>query len=159
MVIGCPGAGKSTFARALREKTGLPVTYLDRLFWNADRTHVSREELDSRIARAAAEPAWIIDGNYTRSLGLRLDRADKVFFLDYPVEVCLSGVRARRMTVREDMPWVETEEDAEFMQYIRDFAAAQLPKIHAILSQYPQMDITVFRCREEAEAYLQGMKP
>ncbi|MEY8605912.1 hypothetical protein [Muribaculum intestinale] len=28
IIIGCPGAGKSTFARKLSAKTGLPLYYL-----------------------------------------------------------------------------------------------------------------------------------
>ena len=33
LVIGCGGAGKSTFARELGARTGLPVVHLDRLYW------------------------------------------------------------------------------------------------------------------------------
>ena len=33
IVIGCPGAGKSTFARRLRDETGLPLYYLDLLVY------------------------------------------------------------------------------------------------------------------------------
>ena len=40
MVIGCPGSGKSTFSRALHSKTGLPLFYLDMMYWNPDRTRV-----------------------------------------------------------------------------------------------------------------------
>ena len=46
IVIGSPGAGKSTFARALRDRTGLPLYYLDMLWHKPDRTNVSREEFD-----------------------------------------------------------------------------------------------------------------
>ena len=31
LIIGCPGSGKSTFARALHEVTNLPLVYLDML--------------------------------------------------------------------------------------------------------------------------------
>ena len=48
IVIGCPGAGKSTFARRLQGVTGLPLIHLDMLFWNEDKTTVSREEFDKR---------------------------------------------------------------------------------------------------------------
>ena len=51
MVIGCPGAGKSTFSRALRDKMGLPLFHLDILFWNSDKTNVSREEFDQKLSR------------------------------------------------------------------------------------------------------------
>ena len=49
IVIGCPGAGKSTFARRLRDLTGLPLFYLDRIWHKADRTTVSREEFDAAL--------------------------------------------------------------------------------------------------------------
>ena len=48
IVIGCPGAGKSTFARQLREVTGLPLYYLDMLWHRPDRTNPPREENDAR---------------------------------------------------------------------------------------------------------------
>ena len=38
IIIGCPGSGKSTFARELHARTNLPLYYLDMLYWNADRT-------------------------------------------------------------------------------------------------------------------------
>ena len=46
IVIGCPGAGKSTFARKLAEKTGLPLRYLDMIWHRADRAVIGREEFD-----------------------------------------------------------------------------------------------------------------
>ena len=48
IVIGCPGAGKTTFAEKLRDKTGLPLYYLDAIWHKPDRTHISREEFPSK---------------------------------------------------------------------------------------------------------------
>ena len=36
IIIGCPGAGKSTFARKLRDDTNLPLYYLDMLWHKED---------------------------------------------------------------------------------------------------------------------------
>ena len=119
IVIGCPGGGKSTFARALQNLTGLPLTHLDMLYWNADQTTVSREIFDERLQSVLEKDAWIIDGNYARTMEKRLQNCDTVFFLDLSTEVCLSSVRGRIGTKRSDLPWIETEEDAEFMEYIR----------------------------------------
>ena len=47
IVIGCSGAGKSTFARALAEKTGLPLCHLDLIWHRADKTHITREEFEA----------------------------------------------------------------------------------------------------------------
>ena len=50
IVIGCPGSGKTTFAEKLCDKTGLPLFYLDAIWHKPDRTHISREEYDARLA-------------------------------------------------------------------------------------------------------------
>ncbi len=115
IVIGCPGAGKSTFARRLREKTGLPLYYLDMLWHKPDRTNMSQEEFDTRLQEILKQERWIVDGNYLRTLEMRLQACDTVFFLDYPLELCLEGARARIGTVREDLPWQEAEHYLEKM--------------------------------------------
>lgn len=158
LVIGCPGAGKSTFARTLRDKTGLPLYYLDMLWHKPDKTNVTREEFDTGLEQWLMEPRWIIDGNYLRTLESRLRACDAVFFLDYPLEVCLSGARDRVGKKREDLPWVETGFDPEFRQWILDFARDQRPRILELLKQYRQgREIQVFPDREAANAFLLGM--
>ena len=89
LIVGCPGGGKSTFARALRDRTGLSLHYLDRIWHRADGSHLSREEFDRRLAELLAGDRWILDGNYLRTLEPRLARCDTVFFLDYPPALCL----------------------------------------------------------------------
>ena len=155
-VIGSPGAGKSVFARALREKTGLPLYYLDRIWHKPDKTIVSREEFDRRLPEILAEERWIIDGNYRRTLRPRLERCDAVFLLHYPKEVCLAGAASRIGTVREDLPWVEDELDEEFRQWIEEFPEKQLPEIVRLLGEYPDRTVTVFKSREEAERWLKN---
>lgn len=158
LVIGCSGAGKSTFARRLRDITGLPLYYLDRLWHKADRTHITREEFDRVLAEWLARPAWILDGDYSRTLPQRLEACDTVFFLDFPLEVCLAGVENRRGAQRPDMPWVEEELDAEFLQYILDFGQAQLPAIRAMLEPYRgRRQILTFRSRAGADAWLNAL--
>ncbi len=158
IVIGCPGAGKSTFARRLREKTGLPLYYLDMLWHKPDRTNVSAEEFDVCLQKILEQENWIVDGNYLRTLEMRLQACDSVFLLNYPLEVCLEGARARIGTVREDMPWQETELDEEFRQWILDFPRDQLPVIRKLLEKYgDKRNIVIFQSRQEAELYLKGL--
>lgn len=154
LVIGCPGSGKSTFSRQLSKMTGLPVVYLDSLFWNADKTHVTKEEFTVRVSQAMESGQWIIDGNYGRSLPMRLEKCDTVFFLDYPLQICLEGVNARLGTVRPDLPWIETEPDPEFMEYIHEFHQEQLPELRKLPGRYPGKTFIAFHSREEASAYL-----
>ena len=155
LVIGCPGSGKSTFARSLREKTGLPLYYLDQIWHRPDRTNVTREEFDAALARILARDCWIIDGNYKRTLESRLKACDTVFLFDLPAAACLEGAAARIGTKREDLPWVEEEFDPEFRQYILDFRGDQLPRIYELLEWYGSgKSLIIFHSREEADAWL-----
>lgn len=158
IVIGSPGAGKSTFARKLRDMTGLPLYYLDMLWHRPDQTNISKEAFDTRLGEMLKTDKWIIDGNYLRTLEMRLRECDTVFLMDYPLEVCISGAESRIGKQREDLPWIESEFDEEFKQWIIDFPQNQLPQIYELLSQYRESrNIVIFRSRKEAEEYLEGM--
>lgn len=158
LVIGCPGGGKSTFARRLRDVTGLPLIHLDLLYWNSDKTTVTREVFDSRLEKVLAEDAWIIDGNYARTMERRLQKCDTVYFLDLPTETCLAGIWARVGTSRPDMPWVEQDTDREFVEFVKNFFAENRPKILKLLETYGNKNILVFNNHAEAEEHLQALK-
>ena len=155
IVIGCPGSGKSTVSRALHNKTGIPLYHLDMMYWNADKTTVEKSVFLERLSAVLEKDEWIIDGNYKRTVERRLAACDTAFLLDYPVEVCLAGVAARVGQEREEMPWTATALDPELVQYIRDFAATQLPHDYELLERYGEgREIVIFRSREEADAWL-----
>ncbi|MBQ1371495.1 MAG: adenylate kinase, partial [Oscillospiraceae bacterium] len=158
MVIGCPGSGKSTFSRKLQGLTGLPLFHLDQMYWNADRTTVPKALFRERLAQVLRQSAWIIDGNYGATLEQRLLVCDTVFFLDYPLELCLEGVRQRRGKARPDLPWIEPvgEEDPEFLAFIRAYRQESRPKV-LLLEQHPEKQIYIFTNRTEAEAYLRKL--
>ena len=154
LVIGCPGSGKSVFARSLGRICDLPVVHLDNLFWLPNETTVAPCEFDARLDRALAERRWVMDGTYARTLARRLAVCDRVFFLDYPVEVCLEGVAARIGTKRPDIPWIERRFDPEFFAYVRTFNRCVRPGILHTLAAFAQVPRTVFHTRAEADAYL-----
>lgn len=156
LIIGCPGSGKSTFARALHEKTGLPLFYLDMMYWNADRTKVARPLFLERLQYALQQEEWIIDGNYKSTMEMRMQACDTIFFLDYSTEVCLAGIASRQGKPRADMPWIEKEGeiDEDFMDMIRNYRTDARPNVLRLLEKYKDKNIVVFRTREEAAAYL-----
>lgn len=159
LVIGCPGAGKSTFARKLRDRTSMPLYYLDMIWHRADGTNISREEFDRQVREITCREQWIIDGNYLNTLEMRLQKCDTVFLLDYPMELCLAGAKERIGKKREDLPWIETEFDQEFRQWIVDFPEDQLPQIYRMLEKYSgSRKLFVFRKREDADAYLASLE-
>ena len=158
MVIGCPGSGKSTFSRALSQITGLPLTHLDLLYWIAEKTTVERSVFLERLSEVLQKDAWLIDGNYSSTMELRMQECDTVFFLDYPADICLQGVRNRQGKPRPDMPWVETEEDTEFLEYIQNFHKENRPQVLELLQKYSHKTIYVFQNRREAHMFLANCK-
>ena len=80
IIIGCPGAGKSTFARKLSDKMHLPLYYLDMLWHKPDRTTVDRNIFDEKLKEIVLKEKWIIDGNYGRTLEMRIQWCEAIFF-------------------------------------------------------------------------------
>lgn len=155
IIIGCPGAGKSTFARILSDKTHLPLYYLDMLWHKPDRTTVDRKIFDKKLKEIVLKDKWIIDGNYGRTLEMRIQACEAVFLLDFPVAECLTGVDSRIGKQRVDMPWIETEFDEEFRQWIIDFPKNELPIIYELLDRYKsEKNIYVFHSRADIDGYL-----
>jgi adenylate kinase family enzyme len=141
LVIGIPGAGKTTFARTLAARTGLPLIHLDAEFWQPGWKVTPRAAWRAKVAELAAQPAWIMDGNYGASLDLRLPRADCVAWFDYPRHVCLRRVAWRLANgygrVRSDLAQGCPERfDREFLRYIWDFPAKSRPNIEAALARH-----------------------
>ena len=157
IIIGCPGAGKSTFARKIAAKTGLPLHYLDMIWHRADRTVIGREEFDRQLDKLLKEDEWIIDGNYARTLPKRLVYCDTVFFLDIPLEVCIEGAKSRLGKERVDMPWVDYELDPEFLQWIIDFPRDVVPEIERHLKNFDKTIIR-FHSRTEADNFIESLK-
>ena len=155
IVIGCPGSGKTTFAEKLNKCTGLPLYYLDTIWHKPDKTHISRDEFDERIREIFNTHEWIIDGNYNRTIEMRLQHCDTVFFFDLPTDVCLQGAKERLGKGRYDLPWIEKELDPEFEGFIKEFAEKSLPKIYNLIEKYKaEKDIVIFKSREEADDYI-----
>lgn len=155
IVIGSPGAGKSTFARKLGDLTGIPLYHLDMIWHKSDKTNISREEFNIKLMNIIKENRWIIDGNYQHSLEIRLKQCDTVFLMDFPLEVCLLGAKSRIGKKREDLPWIETKFDEEFKQWIINFPKDNLPKIYKLIEKYQVgKNIVIFRSRKEADDYL-----
>ena len=88
LVLGCCGSGKSTFARRLGALTGRPVVHLDKLFWKPGWIQAAKEEFYTLLIEALSRDAWIIDGNYSSTLPLRLESCDQVVYFDFPRLVC-----------------------------------------------------------------------
>ena len=158
IVIGCPGSRKTTFAEKLNKITGLPLYYLDAIWHKPDKTHISREEYDKRLTEIFATPEWIIDGNYKRTIEVRLRECDTVFLFDLPTEICLQGASERIGKGRYDLPCIETELDPDFKGFIEQFSEKTLPYISELIDKYgSEKQVIIFKSREEADEFIGKM--
>ena len=157
IVIGCPGSGKTTFANKLAEKTKTEIFYLDTRWHLPNKDHVSREEFDRKLSEILKKDEWIIDGNYQRTLEVRLKACDTVFLFDLPTEVCIQGAMERVGKYRPEMPWLETEFDPGFREEIETFKIKNHDAIYTLLETYKEgRKITIFKSRREADEWLKN---
>lgn len=153
LIIGSPGAGKSTLARKLARILDLPLVYLDMIYHQVDHTVLSQVEFDKQLKTELEKPDWIMDGNYARTLSERQKKADLVIYLDYPTEICLQGIRERIGKPREDMPWeTETELDPEFEEFVRNFDQTK-PELEEKLKSHA--NVHIMHSRKEASEFLE----
>lgn len=82
-VVGTSASGKSTFGKALADVLGVPFIEMDALFWRPNWTEPSDEEFFANLQAAIALPAWVLDGNYTRTIPIKWNDVDTVIWLDY----------------------------------------------------------------------------
>jgi adenylate kinase family enzyme len=160
LVIGCPGAGKSTFARRLQHQTELPIISLDAEFWRPGWIATPRAAWRQRVATLVASDRWIMDGNYYASLDLRLPRADVVIWFDLPRWLCLSRVTKRVALsygrVRPEMAAGCPERfEVAFMRYIWNFNTVEAPQIReALMHHGSHLTPVIFRRYADAEHFL-----
>ena len=158
LVLGCPGAGKSTLARSLGEALSLPVVHLDKLWWKSGWINRTEGEFDALLDAVLLGEEWVIDGNYLRTLPRRLERCDAVVLLDYPRRVCLLRALRRILTwrgrTRPDMAADCPERlDGEFVRWIWDFHRTQRPQVLELLDGWTG-EKHVFRSTKDCARFL-----
>lgn len=159
LIIGCPGAGKSYFAKALGKLLNIPVIHMDNIYWKKDKTSISHEELIEKMQPYLEQDEWIIDGNYHNSLKHRIQYATDVFFLNISREECIKGMIERIDVPRDDIPWVESEKDAEeLIAWTEDYEARTKFIEETLLEENQHITVHTLKSRQEMNEYIENLK-
>lgn len=163
IIIGSCGAGKSTLAISLAKKLELPLVHLDRIRFVGSWQERPREEFDEILLSELEKPRWIIDGNYNRTIPLRMRYCDTVVFLDFPRLVCLWGVVTRVIKyhgkTRPDMGDNCPERfDFEFLKFVWNFRSKHRKRYLEMLAAAKDKEIIILRSRRQAKRFLEEVK-
>ena len=163
-VIGYCGAGKSTLARALGERYGIPVLHFDRVHWAPGWRERDKTEAHQIAHQFMEQPEWVIDGNYMKyEFQRRMSEADAIIFLDFPRLNCL--VRAwkryfhyRGMTRADMTEGCPEKMDPKFMWWIlwKQRTKKKKEEFRRLLAEYPDKAV-VLKSQKEIDKYLEGL--
>ena len=159
LVIGSGGSGKTTLARRLAARLNIELIHLDSLYWKPGWVETPKSEWLKIVEEIVNRDTWIMDGNYSGTLDLRIRACDTVIFLDIPRLVCLWRVGKRLL-----LNWNKTRPDmAEecrekfnpgFMLWIWGYRKRTRPKVLALLSESTSKRILVLRSQRDIKEFL-----
>ena len=160
LVLGCCGAGKSTFAKQLQRLTGLPLIHLDQEHWLPNWVEIDAPSFQKKVDILVKQPRWIMDGTFAGTLDVRLAAADTVIYIDFPAWKCLWRVVKRvwhyNGRPRPDMPEGCNERwDWAFMHYVAVFNSVKKPRIFKKIEAVAAgKTVRIFKTDKEVAAYL-----
>ena len=163
LIIGCPGAGKTTLARQLGEKLNLPVVHLDSIFWSPGNwEHLDSENFEAALQPELDKPRWIIEGNYDRTLRMRMQYCDTVIWLDYSRFACMFGWFMRmvlnRGKVRPDMaPGCFERFEWDFAKFIWNFRKENREKYYRLFNESEGVETIVLKSRRMVKRLLRSL--
>lgn len=158
-IIGSPGAGKSTFSRALSKKTGIPLLHLDYYYHQKGTDYENNKQtwLD-KVAELTAGDTWIIEGNYGSSYAQRIPKSDTLIFMDMPSWLSIWSVLKRRFQFRNkkrtEMPddWVERI-DPGFFKFVLLFRFKSRKDVTDGIEKYKHDNLEVITFKNRKAAY------
>ncbi len=166
VIVGSPGAGKTTFSRILATKTGLPLVHLDYHYHDKSKDYyneLNKPAWRAHVLKLMEPKQWILDGNYSSTFPERFKAADTIIFLDYPTHISFGRV-LKRIVIS---PWVERidmPDDWEeginlgFLKFVWLFNARYRQKITNVLEDNTNKYIVVLKNPKQATTFLEGLQ-
>ncbi len=163
IVVGCGGAGKSTFSKRLSSILNLELIHLDQYYWKPNWVETSKEEWTNIVENLCKKDQWIMDGNFGGTMDLRIQRADTLIFMDYSTLSCLWRITKRTFNYykrsRPDMtPGCNERIDLQFYWYVATHNRKKRKKLLDKLNRYQsEKSIHILRNDREVNAFIEGI--
>ena len=154
-IIGPSGSGKTYLSQKLSEKTGIPCTSLDELFWDnssaASTTKRDPGERDQMLCSALQQDNWIIEGVQHAWVGSSFEKADTIYLLEPPALLC--RIRIIRRFVKRKLTGTGRKNETfqsllDLLRWTKKFYRMNLPEIHEKLQPYQHKVIRITNKRE-----------
>ena len=160
-IVGGSGSGKSTLCDILSEKFSLPAVHLDSINFKPNWIEIDKNERDKIISAKALEDKWIIDGNYTKTLKLRFERADLIIWLDYSTFALLKGVFKRyfklRNKDRKEIPGCQERITFDFIKYVATYNKKKRHIIEELLMAVAPNKVLIFKNQKDLNNWLNAI--
>ena len=164
LVIGSSGTGKSTLARKIGPKLGLPVIHLDQEYWQPGWVATEPAAWQARVEGLVAREAWVMDGNYSGTFAIRVPRADAIVWLDLPRHIYFPRAVWRIVQsygrVRPDLaPGCPEKVDLEFLfKWVWTYPTRSRPRtLRLIESLRGRIPVVVLRTPRQVRAFVEGL--
>ena len=160
-IVGGSGSGKSTLCDILSEKFSLPAVHLDSINFKPNWIEIDKNERDKVISAKALEDKWIIDGNYTKTLKLRFERADLIIWLDYSTFALLKGVFKRyfklRNKDRKEIPGCKERITFDFIKYVATYNKKKRHIIEKLLINVSPDKVLTFKNQKDLNNWINAI--
>jgi adenylate kinase family enzyme len=109
-IIGTSGSGKTTFGRELADILKIPFIEMDAIFWGPNWTPALDDVFKSQLAEALKGDKWVLDGNYSRTTPIKMERVEVVIWLDFsfPRTLFQAISRATQRLISQEELWPGT---------------------------------------------------
>ncbi len=157
-IVGGSGSGKSTLCNILSKELNLPAIHLDAINFKANWVEIDKKERDEIISKKADENKWIIDGNYSKTLKKRFEKADLIIWLDYSTATQLKGIFKRyfqtRNNERNEIPGCKERLTFTFVKYVATYNKKKRYMIVNDLKDIPKEKVLVFKKQKDLNKWL-----
>ena len=157
-IVGGSGSGKSTLCNILSKHLNLPAIHLDAINYNPNWVEIDKTQRDQIISSKAFEDKWIIDGNYSKTLKERFDKADLIIWLDYSTFMHLKGIFKRFLKTfnkeRPEIPGCKERLDFTFIKYVATYNKKKRHVIVDFLKNVPNNKVLIFKKQKDLNKWL-----